>query len=69
VRDPARIDRILRKLRAYWQANPDLRLGQIVVNAGRMSRVPTFYQEDDVTEDGIPDAAALRTAPAGEETK
>lgn len=32
MRDPNRIPRILNLLRAYWEENPDLRLGQIVVN-------------------------------------
>ena len=33
TRDPARIDPIVDNLRRYWRAYPDLRLGQIVVNA------------------------------------
>ena len=32
VRDPARIDRVLEALGAYWRANPDLRLCQIIGN-------------------------------------
>lgn len=57
MRDPARIDRILARLRAYWVTHPDLRLGQIVVNA--IPSVSTsshvFYAEDDVVESGIPE--------------
>lgn len=33
MRDPKRIDRILKLLRAYWTQYPDLRLGQILGNA------------------------------------
>jgi uncharacterized protein YihD (DUF1040 family) len=32
TRDPNRIYRVLQALRAYWSANPDLRLCQIVGN-------------------------------------
>lgn len=33
MRDPIRIQRILNKLAAAWQAMPDLRLGQLVSHA------------------------------------
>lgn len=33
MRDPNRIDPMVDFLRAYWKANPDLRLGQIIGNA------------------------------------
>jgi hypothetical protein len=51
VRDPARINRILAKLGAYWKAYPDLRLGQIVVNLtpGR-DETRTFNIEDTSLE-------------------
>lgn len=32
MRDPARINKVLEAIRAYWLTYPDLRLGQIVVN-------------------------------------
>lgn len=54
-RDPARIDIVLSALRAYWIANPDLRLGQIVVNAAG-TRNP-YNVEDDVLTAGWPDPA------------
>lgn len=52
VRDPERIDRILEVLRAYWVANPDLRLAQIIVNAAnpRTPAPEVFYVEDEVIE-------------------
>lgn len=57
MRDASRIDRILGKLRAYWHAHPDLRLGQIVVNLSEIiaaSKDP-FYVEDDQLERVLPD--------------
>ncbi len=32
MRDPARINRVLNKVRAAWADRPDLRLGQILIN-------------------------------------
>lgn len=49
MRDPSRIDEVLTALRDAWFESPDLRLGQLIVNAVR----PTdpcpdiFYIEDD----------------------
>ena len=36
MRDPARIDDIIELLNQVWQHEPDLRLGQLVLNAARM---------------------------------
>lgn len=44
-RNAERIDIVLSALRAYWLANPDLRLGQMVVNAA--GTADPFYVEDD----------------------
>lgn len=38
MRDPERIERMIRKLRAAWYAAPDQRLGQLVFNAIRTGR-------------------------------
>lgn len=49
MRDPKRIDEILNELREFWTANPDLRLGQLVVNVVN-PKVPSpevFYVEDE----------------------
>ena len=50
MRNPARIDPILRLIGEAWKRSPDLRLGQIIVNAVRpvdpCSEV--FYVEDDI---------------------
>ena len=50
MRDPARIDQILDLLREVWARSPDLRLGQLIVNAVR-PREPcpeVFSVEDTV---------------------
>ena len=54
-RDPARIDRILDKLREVWERNPDLRLAQLVVKAaGANQPCPeVFYIEDDALLRGL----------------
>lgn len=53
MRDPKRIPEILQELGRYWARHPDLRLGQLVVNAclGPMnmsSDDDPFNVEDDV---------------------
>jgi hypothetical protein len=49
VRDPARIEPMLNLLRTVWELNPDLRLGQLLVNIVRPkeSCPEVFYVEDD----------------------
>lgn len=32
MRDPKRIDKILNRLKKVWRNNPDLRLGQLILN-------------------------------------
>lgn len=46
MRDPERITQILYLLGDIWNEAPDLRLGQIIFNAG-IPRVDIFYVEDD----------------------
>jgi hypothetical protein len=54
MRDPERIPRMLQMLEVLWLAYPDLRLGQIIVNAMRPhDDHSVFYVEDDVIERGI----------------
>ena len=62
MRDPARINRLLSLLSAYWHAHPDLRLAQIVGNL--MPREwPTGNQGDpyDVIEQALRQALAKPT--------
>ena len=48
MRDPKRIPRMLILLWKIWEKHPDLRLGQIVVNATQgMAGIDPFYLEDE----------------------
>ena len=53
MRDPNRISEILQKLGDVWTRNPDLRLGQIIVNAtmiakqGAVDDRDVFYIKDE----------------------
>lgn len=49
MRDPKRITPICNRLAAAWSAAPDLRLGQLIVNAvyTASSNSDPFYIEDD----------------------
>ncbi|SFR76483.1 hypothetical protein SAMN05428960_1292 [Mitsuaria sp. PDC51] len=49
MRNPARIDEILSALRAAWEESPDLRLGQLIVNAVRPTNPcpEVFYARDE----------------------
>jgi uncharacterized protein YihD (DUF1040 family) len=64
MRDPARIDTVLEALRLAWQQDPDLRLGQLVVNAVRpASPCPElFHVEDDALLEGLARYVAARHA-------
>ena len=55
MRDPDRIEPMLDLLREVWMQAPDLRLGQIVVNAVRPGEpVPAvFYMDDDKMAEGL----------------
>ena len=45
MRDPKRIPVILDELRRIWEAYPDLRLGQLILNFG--PRDPALYYIED----------------------
>ena len=49
MRDPARIDEILAALRVAWQESPDLRLGQLIVDAIRPTQPcpEVFHVQDE----------------------
>lgn len=53
-RDPRRIERILEKLKKLWEAEPDLRLTQLVVNiaedVGCSEIHHVFYLDDEEFE-------------------
>ena len=50
MRDPNRIDIILKKIEEVWKKNPDLRLGQLLTDAANHSgwkgNDDLFYYED-----------------------
>ena len=55
MREPARIHRILDKIEKIWCENPDLRLGQLLLNLGIIVYEPpvsakNFYYDDDMAE-------------------
>lgn len=48
MRDPRRIEQILQVIREIWEREPDLRLGQIVVNAIRpIEPCPEIFAAED----------------------
>lgn len=56
MRDPKRIDRILRKVAKAWKAQPDTRLCQLLSNEARSVGWPDndlFYVEDEVIESAL----------------
>jgi hypothetical protein len=55
MRDPARIETVLSTLRRIWKEHPDLRLGQLFVNAARPEQPcpELFYLEDDALVEGL----------------
>lgn len=60
-RDPARISRVLGKLALLWESEPDLRLGQIIVNL--TGRADPFNVEDDRVEAALDEALERKTKP------
>lgn len=52
MRDPKRIDRMLKLIEKVWKSSPDLRLTQLIMNALKMNYDP-YYVEDDKLERAI----------------
>lgn len=51
MRDPKRIDRILEKIKDFWKAYPDWRIGQLIFNLTSSSGAEdVFYVEDEIIE-------------------
>ncbi len=55
MRDKNRIKPILEKLENYWLQNPDLRLGQIILNVivPQSSHSEVYYLEDEKFEEKL----------------
>ena len=51
MRDPARIDRIIEKLRLAWKETPDQRLGQLLVNLAYADNLTPSVSDVWVMED------------------
>lgn len=52
MRDPDRISIILDKIREIWEASPDMRLGQLIINVTGQSD-NLWNLEDDVLLDDL----------------
>lgn len=55
MRDPARIEQVLAAVKAVWEQEPDLRLGQLLVIATRPKEPcpEVFHIEDDALLRGL----------------
>ncbi len=58
MRDPNRIENMLKKLEGLWKANPDYRLGQLILNIIKIQNnnaicPEVFYLEDDRMEEAM----------------
>lgn len=53
MRDPARIDTIIKKLEKAWYLFPDWRLGQLVSNLQGAGQHDVFHPEDDEWENWL----------------
>lgn len=49
MRDPKRINRMLKKIKKLWKTYPDMRLTQLIMNALAMNEDP-YYIEDELLE-------------------
>ena len=47
MRDPARIDEILDRLKVIWKTYPDLRLTQLIMNVGNPGYPSELYNRED----------------------
>jgi hypothetical protein len=51
MRDKARIKPFMKKFTQYWEANPDLRFGQLIyIIADKLDVPDIFFPEDDKWE-------------------
>ena len=49
MRDPQRINRVLKLIKKYWKLHPDMRLTQLIMNALQITEDP-YYYEDEILE-------------------
>lgn len=54
MRDIKRIEPIMKKLQIYWEANPDLRFGQVIyILADELNSGDIFFPEEDKWEKAL----------------
>ena len=54
MRDPKRIRTIIPLIENYWQSNPDLRFGQMLINLGiAPNELMLWNLDDDDLESGL----------------
>lgn len=56
MRDPNRIPEVMNAIGVAWMANPDMRLGQLIINAGQLGGVGVTHlwnAEEDVFLKGL----------------
>ena len=64
-RDPRRIEVMLDTIRRIWEQDPDLRLGQLIINAmtrARMQEKRLFFLEDKELFKALKEFAEFATA-------
>jgi len=47
MRDPKRIDKIIKKLQELWKRHPDWRFTQLLLNIVEIKSPALFYMEDE----------------------
>ena len=53
MRDPKRIDRILKLIKKIWKKNPGLRLCQLIDNCTYLYKEDSYYIEDNIIEERL----------------
>lgn len=48
MRDPKRINKCLRKIKEVWSKNPDLRLGQLLINITPSANSLYFIEDEQL---------------------
>lgn len=51
MRDEKRINKILGKIKKYWERNPDMRFNQLLINLGVIPDGRHWNMEDDLVEE------------------
>jgi uncharacterized protein YihD (DUF1040 family) len=50
MRNPERIDRILKLIEDYWKQHPDMRLTQLIMNALNINEDPYYYEDSTLEQ-------------------